>query len=138
EKSFPQQVRSRPSLAAISEQRRIPVSPAISPPCEKGRQPSQLFAIGKNLFYFCLGRDQLLTFRGPDRQLYLFAAAAGRNRRGNAISLFRVGFHAVVEQYRVAAFQRYAQRRGRFDTEELKIHARTLGRDIDQDALVRI
>src|ERR1700736_3707414 len=98
-------------------------------------QPSQLFAVGKNLFYFCLGRDQFFTFRGPDRQLYLFAAAAGRNRRGNAISVFRVGFHGVVEQYRVAAFQRYAQRRGRFDTEELKIHAGRLGREIDQDVL---
>jgi hypothetical protein len=40
-----------------------------------------LFAIGKNSFYFCLGRYQLFTFRGPDRQLYLFAAAAGRKRR---------------------------------------------------------
>src|ERR1700724_1073380 len=96
------------------------------------------FAVGKNSFYFCLGRDQLFTFRGPDRQLYLFAAAAGRNRRGNAISCFRVGFHGVVEQYRVAAFQRYAQRRGRFDTEELKSHAGRLGREIDQDVLVRM
>jgi len=89
-------------------------------PRQKGQQPSQLFAVGKNLFYFRLCRDQLFTFRGPDRQLYLFAAAVGRNRRGNAISVFRVGCHGVVEQYRVAAFQRYAQRRGRFDTEELK------------------
>src|SRR3981189_3733866 len=107
-------------------------------PEQREGQPSQLFAVGKNLFYFCLGRDQLFTFRGPDRQLYLFAAAAGRNRRGNAISVFRVGFHGVVEQYGVAAFQRYAQRRGRFDTEELKINAGRLGRQIDQDVLVRM
>ena len=38
---------------------------------------------------------------------------------------FGSAFTRVVEQYRVAAFQRYAQRRGRFDAEELKIHART-------------
>src|SRR5712675_3098061 len=93
---------------------------------------------GNKLFCSCLGRDQLFTFRGPDRQLHLFAAAAGRNRRENAISVFRIGFHAVVEQYRVAAFQRYAQWRGRFDTEELKIHARALGREIDQNVLVRM
>src|SRR5437667_11458816 len=92
----------------------------------------------KTLFHFRLGRDQLFTFGGPDRQLHLFAAAAGRNRRGNAISVFRIGLHAVVEQYRVAALQRYAQRRGRFDTEELKTHVGRLDREIDQDALVRM
>ena len=59
---------------------------------------------GRSLFYSCLGRDQLLTFRGPDRQVYLFAAAAGRNGRENAISVFWVGCHGAVEQYRVAAF----------------------------------
>ena len=36
---------------------------------------------------------------------------------------FRVGLHGVVEQYRIAAFQGHAQRRGRFDAEELKIRA---------------
>ena len=71
------------------------------------------------LLYSCLGHDQLFAFRGRDRQLHLFAAAAGGNRRGNAISVFRVGCHGFVEQYRVAALQRDAQRRGRFDTEEL-------------------
>ena len=70
--------------------------------------------------YLCLGRDQLPAVRGPDRQPYLFAAAAGGNRRGNAISVFRVGVHGVIEQYRIAAFQHDAQRRGRFDAEELK------------------
>jgi hypothetical protein len=28
-----------------------------------------VFAVGNNLFDFGLGRDQLPTFRGPDRQL---------------------------------------------------------------------
>ena len=64
---------------------------------EKRRERGQEFAIGKNLFYFCLGRDQLFTFLGPDRQLYLCAVAAGRNRRGNAIAVFWVGLHRVVE-----------------------------------------
>src|SRR5258706_12858491 len=112
-----------------------PASPALSPLATRAiNRP--IACDRQNLFYFCLGRDQLSTFRGRDRQPYLFAAAAGRNCRGNAISVLRVGFHAVVEQYRVAAFQCHAQRRGRFDTEELKIHARTLGREIDQDVLV--
>ena len=82
-----------------------------------------LYPSYSKLFYLCRGRDQLLTFRGPDRQPHLFAAAAGRNRGGNAISVFRVGYHGVVEQYRIVAFQRDAQRRGRFDTEELKSSA---------------
>ena len=43
--------------------------------------------------------------------------------------------HGVAEQYRVAAFERHAQRRGRFYTEELKLHARVLDREIDQDIL---
>src|SRR5882724_13110001 len=96
-------------------------SPWRCPSPEGAVNPANCF--GRNSFYFCLGCDQLFAFRGPDRQLYLFAAAAGGNRRGNAISVFRVGCHGVVEQHRVAAFQRYAQRRDRLDTEELKRHA---------------
>jgi hypothetical protein len=68
---------------------------------EAGERSSTLapgrVAAGNNLFRFCLGRDQLPTFRGPLRQLPLFAATAGRNRRGNAIAVFRVGLHRVVE-----------------------------------------
>ena len=55
-------------------------------------------------FDFGFGRDQLPAVRGPDRQLYLFAAETCGNRRRNAIAACRVGFHGVVEQYRVAAF----------------------------------
>src|SRR3954469_6035580 len=61
---------------------------------------------GSPLFFFCLGPDQLSAFRGPDRQPDLLAAAARRNRRGNAISVLRVGRHGGVEQDGVAAFQR--------------------------------
>ena len=34
-----------------------------------------------------------------------FAAAAFRNRRGNAVAVFRIGLHGIIERYRLAAFQ---------------------------------
>jgi hypothetical protein len=45
----------------------------------------------------------------------LFAAVACSNARENAIAVVRVGAHGVIEQYRIAAFQRDAQGRRRFD-----------------------
>ena len=41
---------------------------------------------------------------------FTFLTAARWDRRGYAISVLRVGFHVIVEQYRIAAFQRDAQR----------------------------
>ena len=57
----------------------------------------------QELFYLCLRGDQLLAFRGGDRQCDPLTAVAVGNCRCNLIAVFRIGCHGLVEQDRLAA-----------------------------------
>src|SRR6185312_16570910 len=89
------------------------------------------------LLDWCLRRDQLPARRTSDRKPHPISVA-GRKGCGNVVAVFRIGLHTIIEQDRIAALQANPERRGRFEGEELKIGAGAIGRQIDQDALVRL
>jgi hypothetical protein len=86
-------------LINVLPQTRVRIWQALS-----ALRPENATARCKNLFDAGFGRNQRFTVSGRDRELYPFAAVAFWNRRGNAVAVCRIGFHGVVEQYRVAAF----------------------------------